>query len=163
MANHSKKKSQRKNNKKKKTSPSSLTTSVDDSSNSGSSYYYDDTNNGDNDTADATITGNNKSHNQKHTRNVNDNDNISWTTDPSLLRFQVGGTKVECNTSNKGLVIIGNYNNSNSHGNNEYYNNDKRFIYAPMDCHYVIRKSTLLPQWQRGQVNCIQLQRAAGG
>ena len=155
MANHSKKKGQRKNNKKKKTSPSSLTTSVDDGSKGFS--YYDDTN-GDNDNANAT-TGNNNSHNHKHTRtrNVND-DNMSWT-DPSLLRFQVG-TKVECNTSkgwSLGEIIQLNYKESDWDHYVPYQirlidssnNDERRIIYAPMDCNYTIRKSTLLPQWQR--------------
>jgi hypothetical protein len=171
MANHNKKKGQRKNNKKNKISLLSSTAAaaaaaaaaVDDSSTSGSSYY--DHKNGDNDINNNNINNNNNNNNNNNTRN-NVSNNMSWT-DPSLLRFQIG-TKVECNTS-KGwslgeiiklnykesdwdhyvpyqIRLIDNYYYSNS---NEIYGNDERRIYAPMDCDYTIRKSALLPQWQR--------------
>jgi hypothetical protein len=178
MANHNKKKGQRKNNKKNKISLLSSTAAaaaaaaaaVDDSSTSGSSYY--DHKNGDNDINNNNINNNNNNNNNNNTRN-NVSNNMSWT-DPSLLRFQIG-TKVECNTSkgwSLGEIIKLNYkesdwdhyvpyqirlidnnnNNNNSSSSNSSKNieyDDERRIYAPMDCNYVIRESTLLPQWQR--------------
>jgi hypothetical protein len=179
MANHNKKKGQRKNNKKNKISLLSSTAAaaaaaaaaVDDSSTSGSSYY--DHKNGDNDINNNNINNNNNNNNNNTRNNVSNN--MSWT-DPSLLRFQIG-TKVECNTSkgwSLGEIIKLNYkesdwdhyvpyqirlidNNNNNNNNNSSSSNssknieydDERRIYAPMDCNYVIRESTLLPQWQR--------------